>query len=178
MTDCVCNHFPLSGGNVTFDAGVSVGVGRGSPAYPLDVAGSLRYSKVNSGLGGLVDDDNHAIRANGHGAQVFANNWNIPAQGWIFRDEANGVDRVVIQGNGLVGIGTTSPQHAGRERDHPQRDGDHLGRDHHPPASRGRRPQGFVGDEAGRRRERLLLRQLGTGRPRGRAPRSHLARQC
>ena len=41
---------------------------------------------------------------------MFANGWGSPTQGWIFRDEANGVDRVVIQGNGYVGLGTDSPE--------------------------------------------------------------------
>ncbi|MCL4507977.1 MAG: hypothetical protein M1296_00465 [Chloroflexi bacterium] len=93
-----------------------LGIGTTSPSYPLDVAGdintraNLRYTSGSAGLVGLVDNDNHAIRSNGLGSQVFANNWGIASQGWIFRDEASGTDRVMIQSNGNVGIGTTTPQ--------------------------------------------------------------------
>lgn len=38
MADCSCNHFASSLGNVTFDAGVSVGIGT-LPSYTLEVQG-------------------------------------------------------------------------------------------------------------------------------------------
>ncbi|GEM_PF-1442745 len=87
----------------------NVGIGTSNPTQLLTVGGTISYKSGSSGAVGLVDDDNHAIRSNGVGAQVFANGWGHAAQGWIFRDDFNAVDRVVIQSNGLVGLGTDSP---------------------------------------------------------------------
>lgn len=86
----------------------SVGIGITSPTDALQVGGYIQYNTATTGMGGLKDNDNHCIRSNGSGAQVFANNWNN-VHGWIFRDQANSVDRVTIQGTGNVGLGTSSP---------------------------------------------------------------------
>lgn len=46
MTDCTCNTFPSSLGNVTF--GASVGIGTTSPAAPLDVPATVRVAGTGS----------------------------------------------------------------------------------------------------------------------------------
>ena len=89
--------------------GGNVGIGTQNPTALLSVAGTISYASGASGAVGLVDNDNHAIRSNGLGSQVFANGWGHAAQGWIFRDDANGADRVIITSAGTVGIGTESP---------------------------------------------------------------------
>lgn len=90
--------------------GGNVGIGTQSPTALLSVAGTISYFSGTAGSVGLVDNDAHAIRSNGLGSQVFANGWGHPAQGWIFRDDANAADRVIITSSGSVGIGTDSPQ--------------------------------------------------------------------
>lgn len=90
----------------------NVGIGTTTPTTLLAVAGTISYDSGTAGLVGLIDNDFHAIRSNGQGAQVFANRWGIATQGWVFRDDAYGVDRVVIESAGNVGIGTTAPAHA------------------------------------------------------------------
>ena len=104
-------------GSGTFSSGLNVlsgnvGVGTAAPTAKLDVAGTIKYLSGVSGPVGLVDNDLHTIRSNGAGSQVFTNGWGFPTQGWIFRDEANGVDRVIIRTDGNVGIGTMSPEAA------------------------------------------------------------------
>ena len=79
----------VNGDLVTVTAAGQVGIGTTSPTQKLSVAGTISYNSGSSGAVGMVDNDNHFIRSNGLGAQVFANNWGSAAQGWIFRDEAN-----------------------------------------------------------------------------------------
>lgn len=72
MADCGCNHFPASGGNVTFDTNVLVGIGTASPVSVLHVFSGGAYptflmqgSDSASGVNGLT------IEANGRTYTLF-----------------------------------------------------------------------------------------------------------
>src|SRR5579859_428240 len=115
MADCGCNHFPASGGNVTFDAGVNVGIGTTSPATLLHLFGGGSYptllfqgSDPASGVNGL------AMQADARGYTLFAGgsrNASVPSAFGLFDSTAQAY-RLVVLPSGNVGIGTTSPQQA------------------------------------------------------------------
>src|SRR5579859_1665949 len=115
MADCGCNHFPASGGNVTFDAGVNVGIGTSTPATILHVSSTGSYptflmqgSDPASGVNGL------AIQADGRGYTLFvggSQNPGMPSAFGLFDSTAQAF-RLVVTPSGNVGIGTQSPQQA------------------------------------------------------------------
>lgn len=85
----------------------SVGIGTVSPAYTLDVAGSIKAS--SGATNGLRVHTNSGIVASNNYMNFFTSQTN----GWTFSAEGTGADatnqRVVITSAGSVGIGTTSP---------------------------------------------------------------------
>lgn len=128
MTDCSCSHFPVSLGNVTFDPGVSVGIGA-LPSYTLEVQGedaagsgiqvtTAGYTNLPATVGvtngvilnarGLNVVDDSATLAAGPTAGVGIA-VNRPGAALGVRN-STGYAAIFEAGN--VGIGTTSPQQA------------------------------------------------------------------
>ncbi|MGD0777470.1 MAG: hypothetical protein ABSC05_32150 [Candidatus Solibacter sp.] len=90
---------------ISVTSGGNVGIGTTSPNYPLDVAN--RLVNVSGNIPGYLISD---TQASGRQWAIFSGH---PAVGYFkIRDNSpSGGDRLVIDTNGNVGIGTTNPQH-------------------------------------------------------------------
>ena len=107
MPDCGCNHFPASGGNVTFDTNVLVGIGTAAPASVLHVFSGGAYptflmqgSDSPSGVNGLT------IEADGRTYTLFVGgsaNPGLPNTFGLY-DATAGTFRLVVNPSGNVGV--------------------------------------------------------------------------
>lgn len=132
MPDCACNHFPSTLGNVTFDAGVNVGIGTPSPLATLDINGPNAPQLVVRGgatssvrvfpTGGAISSvevfettdtsvTNYSrlrLTMDGLNANVIADAGGTGvARAMTF--SAGGAERMRIATNGQVGVGTAAP---------------------------------------------------------------------
>jgi hypothetical protein len=90
----------IGGNSQVFDNGRNVGIGTNSPKQRLEVNGNIQIHEQNSNVAGLM-----LTQASGEMGYIMHNRANTLTLG------AGSVDRLTIDGEGNVGIGTARPSH-------------------------------------------------------------------
>ena len=90
----------IAGNSQVFDNGRNVGIGTSEPKQRLEVNGNIQIHEQNSNVAGLL-----LTQASGEIGYIMHNRANTLTLG------AGSVDRLTIDGEGNVGIGTAKPSH-------------------------------------------------------------------
>lgn len=90
----------IGGNSQVFDNGRNVGIGTREPKQRLEVNGNIQIHEQNSNVAGLL-----LTQASGETGYIMHNRANTLTLG------AGSVDRLTIDGDGNVGIGTARPAH-------------------------------------------------------------------
>ena len=90
----------IGGNSQVFDNGRNVGIGTNNPKQRLEVNGNIQIHEQNSNVAGLM-----LTQASGDMGYIMHNRANTLTLG------AGSVDRLTIDGDGNVGIGTARPSH-------------------------------------------------------------------
>ncbi len=107
----VANQFMVGVGSLTVLTGGNVGIGTASPGSRLDIVGAGSYNtdiSVNGSIWSGKNSDGGGMFVGSASTMFMGKGQNVNgADGLIF--ETGSTSRLAIDGNGLIGIGTTNP---------------------------------------------------------------------